>query len=60
MMTTQSDENELLRPRWRGCRIVTTSLTARVILANQLRSLPEAEWTVLSGDRYDEIGRAHV
>ena len=54
MMTTQSDENELLRPRWRGCRIVTTSLTARVILANQLRSLPEAEWTVLSGDRYDD------
>jgi glycosyltransferase involved in cell wall biosynthesis len=41
------------RARWRGCRVVTTSLTARVLLANQLRSLPEIDWTVVSGDRYD-------
>jgi glycosyltransferase involved in cell wall biosynthesis len=39
--------------RVRGCRIVTTSLTARVLLANQLRSMPEIDWTVVSGDRYD-------
>jgi len=42
------------RARWRGCRVVTTSLTARVLLANQLRSLPEIDWTVVSGDRYDD------
>jgi glycosyltransferase involved in cell wall biosynthesis len=40
--------------RLRGCRVVTTSLTARVLLANQLRSLPELDWTVVSGDRYDD------
>jgi glycosyltransferase involved in cell wall biosynthesis len=33
---------------------VTTSLTARVLLANQLRSLSEFDWTVVSGDRYDD------
>jgi glycosyltransferase involved in cell wall biosynthesis len=38
----------------RGCRIVTTSLTARVLLANQLRSLPDVRWTVVSGDPYDD------
>ena len=40
--------------RTRGCRVVTTSLTARVLLANQLRSMPEIDWTVVSGDRYPE------
>jgi glycosyltransferase involved in cell wall biosynthesis len=41
-------------PRRQGCRVVTTSLTARVILANQLRTLQEVEWTVVSGDDYDD------
>ncbi len=41
------------RPR-RGCRVVTTSLTARVLLANQLRSITDVDWTVVSGDRYDD------
>ncbi len=40
--------------RTRGCRVVTTSLTARVLLANQLRSMPEVDWTVVSGDPYDD------
>jgi glycosyltransferase involved in cell wall biosynthesis len=34
--------------------VVTTSLTARVLLANQLRSMPEIDWTVVSGDDYDQ------
>jgi glycosyltransferase involved in cell wall biosynthesis len=38
----------------RGCRVVTTSLTARLLLANQLRSLGEIEWTVVSGDAFDD------
>jgi glycosyltransferase involved in cell wall biosynthesis len=38
----------------RGCRVVTTSLTARLLLANQLRSLSEIEWTVVSGDDFDD------
>jgi glycosyltransferase involved in cell wall biosynthesis len=47
--------------RRRGCRVVTTSITARVLLANQLRSLPEIEWTVVSGDRYDDpVEGVHV
>jgi glycosyltransferase involved in cell wall biosynthesis len=43
------------RTRVRGCRIVTTSLTARVLLANQLRATSdEVDWTVISGDAYDD------
>jgi glycosyltransferase involved in cell wall biosynthesis len=38
----------------RGCRVVTTSLTARVLLANQLGALAEVDWTVVSGDAYDD------
>ena len=34
--------------------MVTTSLTARVLLANQLRALDDVEWTVVSGDAYDD------
>jgi glycosyltransferase involved in cell wall biosynthesis len=34
--------------------VVTTSLTARVLLANQLRSLDDVDWTVISGDAYDD------
>ncbi|MGH9080684.1 MAG: glycosyltransferase family 4 protein [Acidimicrobiales bacterium] len=42
-------------PRRRsGCRIVSTSLTARVLLANQLRSLNDIDWTVVSGDPYGD------
>ena len=37
-----------------GCRVVTTSLTARLLLANQLRPMPEIDWTVVSGDPYDD------
>jgi len=49
------------RPGRRGCRVVTTSLTARVLLANQLRSLPGIDWTVVSGDRYDDpVDGVHV
>lgn len=53
-MAPGTDGDERQRTRWRGCRIVTTSLTARVLLANQLRSLPEADWTVISGDQWDD------
>ncbi|MGA8726979.1 MAG: glycosyltransferase [Acidimicrobiales bacterium] len=42
------------RARLRGARVVATSLTARLLLANQLRSLDEVEWTVVSGDPYDD------
>ena len=38
----------------RGCRLVTTSLTARVLLARQLQSLDEVQWTVVSGDPYED------
>jgi glycosyltransferase involved in cell wall biosynthesis len=38
----------------RGCRVVTTSLTARVLLANQLRALDGVAWTVVSGDPYPD------
>ncbi len=41
-----------VRPR--ACRVVTTSLTARLLLANQLRKIDEIGWTVVSGDAYDD------
>jgi len=53
-MKSGTDANAVHPARRRGCRIVTTSLTARVLLANQLRSLSEFDWTVVSGDRYDD------
>ncbi len=34
--------------------MVTTSLTARVLLANQLARLGDIRWTVVSGDRWDD------
>lgn len=37
----------------RGCRVVTTSMTARLLLAHQLRSLTEIAWSVVSGDGFD-------
>jgi glycosyltransferase involved in cell wall biosynthesis len=40
--------------RTRACRVVTTSLTARLLLANQLRRIDEIAWTVVSGDAYDD------
>jgi glycosyltransferase involved in cell wall biosynthesis len=40
--------------RLRACRIVTTSLTAQILLANQLRSLNEIDWTVVSGDECND------
>ena len=42
------------RPRLRACRVVTTSLTARLLLRHQLQALDEIEWTVVSGDAYDD------
>jgi glycosyltransferase involved in cell wall biosynthesis len=41
-------------PPRHGCRVVTTSLTARVLLANQLAHLSDVRWTVVSGDRWDD------
>ena len=37
----------------RGCRVVTTSMTARLLLAHQLRTLTEIAWSVVSGDSFD-------
>ncbi len=55
MITTPSPSTaEAPSPGRRGCRLVTTSLTARVLLANQLRALDGIEWTVVSGDAYDD------
>jgi len=41
----------------RGCRVVTTSMTAKLLLDNQLRSLSEISWSVLSGDAFDDPPR---
>lgn len=38
----------------RGCRVVTTSMTARLLLANQLRSLSEIDWSVVTGDEFSD------
>ena len=41
-------------PRQRACRVVTTSLTARVLIRHQLEVLDEIAWTVVSGDAYED------
>ena len=41
-------------PARRGCRVVTTAMTARLLLAHQLRAIDEVRWTVVSGDRFDD------
>ena len=38
----------------RGCRVVTTSMTARLLLQHQLRQLREISWSVVSGDAFDD------
>jgi glycosyltransferase involved in cell wall biosynthesis len=42
------------RPRLRVCRVVTTSLTARLLIRHQLQALDEIDWTLVSGDAYDD------
>jgi glycosyltransferase involved in cell wall biosynthesis len=54
MMSTSDAVNGVPARSARGCRVVTTSLTARLLLANQLRSLNDVDWTVVSGDTYDD------
>ncbi len=41
----------------RGCRVVTTSMTARLLLGHQLRALDEVSWSVVSGDPFDDAPR---
>ncbi len=43
----------------RGCRVVTTALTARVLLANQLRSLPTStgQWSAVTTTSIPPDGR---
>ncbi len=38
----------------RGCRVVTTSLSARLLIAEQLRALGGIDWSVVSGDAYPD------
>ena len=38
----------------RGCRVVTTSMTARLLLKNQLRQLREISWSIVSGAAFDD------
>ena len=38
----------------RGCRVVTTSMTARLLLAHQLAALDDVSWSVVTGDPFDE------
>src|SRR5579863_1856785 len=38
----------------RGCRVVTTAMTARLLLGNQLRALDDVSWSVVSGDAFDD------
>lgn len=43
----------------RACRVVTTSMTARLLLAGQLGALSEISWSIVSGDAFDDPP-AHV
>jgi len=41
------------RAALRGCRVVTTSMTERLLLRRQLQSLEVIAWCVLSGDAFE-------
>jgi glycosyltransferase involved in cell wall biosynthesis len=41
----------------RGCRVVTTSMTARLLLGHQLRALDEVSWSVVTGDVFEDAPR---
>ncbi len=38
----------------RGCRVVTTSMTARLLLRNQLKALDDISWSVVTGDEFED------
>src|SRR5450631_1086615 len=38
----------------RGCRVVTTSMTARLLLGHQLRAIDEVSWSVVSGEAFED------
>lgn len=42
------------RPTLTGCRVVTLSMSARLLLAGQLRALTEIRWSLISGDGYPD------
>lgn len=55
MTTASMPDTESSPPgsrRLRGCRVVTTSLSARVLLRGQLEALEEIAWSLVSGDDY--------
>lgn len=54
MVSTSGPDTGRPGRRMRGCRVVTTSLTARVLLAHQLTAIDDVEWTVVSGDPYGD------
>ncbi len=41
-------------PSLAGCRVVTASISARLLLAGQLRRLTEIRWSVVCGDEYPD------
>lgn len=48
----------------RGCRVVTTSESARLLLMSQLLAMEDIEWSVVSGDAYPDsppgIAACHI
>ena len=38
----------------RGCRVVTTSMSARLLLGHQLQALDDVTWSVVSGDAFED------
>ncbi len=40
--------------RRRGCRVVATSMTARLLLGRQLAALSDIDWTIVTGDPYPD------
>lgn len=41
-------------PTLTGCRVVTASMSARLLLGGQLRALKEIRWSLVSGDTYPD------
>jgi glycosyltransferase involved in cell wall biosynthesis len=50
----QVDQRTGVSVALRGCRLVTTSMTARLLLGNQLRAIDDVRWSVVTGDAFDD------
>lgn len=54
-MTLYSVRTEAVRTEFGACRVVTASMSARLLLGGQLRALQDMRWSLVSGDEVEDL-----